>query len=187
VAACVARQWATAGVLALLAGGLLGFLVYNFPWRAGQRARIFLGDGGTLPVGFLLSALAIQITFTSPGDPGYALGTHWYGALAPVVILAVPIYDSVVVTLLRLSQGKSPMVGDHQHFSHRMVMRGFTQRGAVLLICAFGVVCSTGGLLLGTAEPWQAALVALQTGIVMVAIAALERPMLARMRAGERP
>lgn len=182
VAACVARQWATAGVLALLAGALLGFLVFNFPWRAGQRARIFMGDGGSLPVGFLLAALAVQITFTAPDRPGYALGTRWYGALAPLVILAVPLYDSVVVTLLRLAQGNSPMVGDRQHFSHRLVMRGLTPRGAVLLICAFGAVCGTGGLLLGTSEPWQAALIGLQTAVVVGAIAALERPMLARMR-----
>lgn len=185
VAACVARQWATAGVLALLCGALLGFLAFNFPWRAGQRARIFMGDGGSLPVGFLLATLAVQITFTAPEDPGYALGTRWYGALAPLVILAVPLYDSVVVTLLRLSQGKSPMVGDHQHFSHRLVMRGLTQRGAVLLICALGAVCGVGGLLLGTCEPWQAALIGLQTVLVLATIAALEQPMLARMRAGD--
>ena len=66
VAACVARQWATAGVLSLLCGGLLGFLAFNFPWRAGQRARIFMGDGGSLPVGFLLATLAVRITFTAP-------------------------------------------------------------------------------------------------------------------------
>lgn len=185
VAACVARQWATAGVLALLAGALLGFLVFNFPWRAGLRARIFMGDGGSLPVGFLLAALAVQITFTAPGEAGYALGTRWYGVLSPLVILAVPLYDSVVVTLLRMAQGRSPMVGDRQHFSHRLVMRGLTPRGAVLLICAFGAVCGTGGLLLGTSEPWQAALIGLQTLVVVGAIAALERPMLARMRAGD--
>jgi UDP-GlcNAc:undecaprenyl-phosphate GlcNAc-1-phosphate transferase len=187
VAACVARQWATAGVLSLLCGGLLGFLAFNFPWRAGQRARIFMGDGGSLPVGFLLATLAVRITFTAPEDPGYSLGSRWYGALAPLVILAVPLYDSVVVTILRLSQGKSPMVGDHQHFSHRLVMRGLTPRGAVLLICALGAVCGVAGLLLGTSEPWQAALIGLQTALVLATIAALEQPMLARMRAGERP
>ena len=139
IAACIARQWATAGVLALLAGALLGFLAFNFPWREGRSARIFMGDGGSLPVGFLLSALAIQITFTAPEDAAYALGTRWYGVLAPLVILAVPLYDSVIVTLLRLSQGKSPMVGDHQHFSHRLVMRalGEERSAAHRLVAAY--------------------------------------------------
>jgi UDP-GlcNAc:undecaprenyl-phosphate GlcNAc-1-phosphate transferase len=184
IAACIARQWATAGVLALLFGGLLGFLVFNFPWRPGRSARIFMGDGGSLPVGFLLATFAIQITFTAPNDPEYALGTHWYGVLAPLVILAVPLYDSVIVTVLRLSQGRSPMVGDHQHFSHRLVMRGFTRRGAVLLICAFAATCGIAGLLLGTAQPWQAALIGLQTIVVLITIAALEQPLLDDMRAG---
>jgi UDP-GlcNAc:undecaprenyl-phosphate GlcNAc-1-phosphate transferase len=186
IAACIARQWATAGVLALLAGALLGFLVFNFPWRAGRTARIFMGDGGSLPVGFLLSALAIQITFTAPDDAAYALGTRWYGVLAPLVILAVPLYDSVIVTLLRLSQGKSPMVGDHQHFSHRLVMRGLSRRGAVMLICALAIICGIAGLLLGTAAPWQAALIGVQTVIVLATIAALEQPLLEEMRSGER-
>ena len=186
IAACIARQWATAGVLALLAGALLGFLAFNFPWREGRSARIFMGDGGSLPVGFLLSALAIQITFTAPEDAAYALGTRWYGVLAPLVILAVPLYDSVIVTLLRLSQGKSPMVGDHQHFSHRLVMRGLSRRGAVMLICALAIICGISGLLLGTAAPWQAALIGVQTVIVLATIAALEQPLLEEMRSGER-
>jgi len=181
VAACVARQWATAGVLALLAGALLGFLVFNFPWRAGLRARIFMGDGGSLPVGFLLAALAVQITFTAPGEAGYALGTRWYGVLSPLVILAVPLYDAFTVSVLRLVQGKSPMVGDQQHFSHRLVMRGLSRRGAVLLICALAATCGVSGLLLGTAAPWQAVLIGVQVTVVLATIAALERPMLARM------
>jgi UDP-GlcNAc:undecaprenyl-phosphate GlcNAc-1-phosphate transferase len=145
-----------------------------------------MGDGGSLPVGFLLSALAIQITFTAPEDAAYALGTRWYGVLAPLVILAVPLYDSVIVTLLRLSQGKSPMVGDHQHFSHRLVMRGLSRRGAVMLICALAIICGIAGLLLGTAAPWQAALIGVQTVIVLATIAALEQPLLEEMRSGER-
>ena len=183
-AACISRQWATAAVLALLAGGLLGFLVFNFPWRAARPARIFMGDGGSLPVGFLLAALAIQITFTAPDDPEYALGARWYGVLTPLVILTVPLYDSVIVTLLRLGQGKSPMVGDHQHFSHRLVMRGLSSRGAVLLICALATTCGIGGLLLGTAAPWQAVLIGAQTIMVLLTVAALEQPMLAQMRTG---
>ncbi len=184
MAACIAGQWATAAVLALLVGGLLGFLVFNFPWRAGRPARIFMGDGGSLPVGFLLATLAIQITFTTDEDPQYALGTHWYGVLAPLVILTVPLYDSVIVTLLRMGQGQSPMVGDHQHFSHRLVMRGLSSRGAVLLICALATTCGIGGLLLGTAAPWQAVLIGAQTILVLFTIAALERPLLEEMRNG---
>jgi UDP-GlcNAc:undecaprenyl-phosphate GlcNAc-1-phosphate transferase len=182
VAAAVAEQWMTAGLLAVLAGALLGFLAFNFPWRAGQTARIFMGDGGSLVVGYLLAVLAMAIVFTAPGRPGYALGTHAYGVFAPLVILAVPLYDACTVTLLRWSQGRSPMVGDQQHFSHRLVLRGLTKRGAVLLICALAAVCGVSGLLLGSAAPWQAALIAAQVAVVLGTIAALERPQLRAMR-----
>jgi hypothetical protein len=73
------------------------------------------------------------------------------------------------------------MVGDQQHFSHRLVMRGLSRRGAVLLICALAATCGVSGLLLGTAAPWQAVLIGGQVAVVLATIAALERPMLARM------
>jgi UDP-GlcNAc:undecaprenyl-phosphate GlcNAc-1-phosphate transferase len=183
-AACIAGQWATAGLLAVLAGAVVGFLAFNFPWRAGRQARIFMGDGGSLPLGFLLAALAMQITFTSPDEPGYALGSRWYGVLAPLVILAVPLYDAFTVSVLRIAQGRSPMVGDQQHFSHRLVMRGLSRRGSVLMICALAAACGVSGLLVGTAAPWQAALIGVQVAMILGTIAALERPML-RAMAGE--
>jgi hypothetical protein len=74
------------------------------------------------------------------------------------------------------------MVGDQQHFSHRLVLRGLTKRGAVLLICALAAVCGVSGLLLGSAAPWQAALIAAQVAVVLGTIAALERPQLRAMR-----
>jgi hypothetical protein len=77
------------------------------------------------------------------------------------------------------------MVGDQQHFSHRLVMRGLTRRGAVLLICAIAACCGISGLLLGTAAPWQASLIGVQVAVFMATLAALERPMLGRL-AGER-
>ena len=181
IAAGIAGQWATSGLLAVLCGALVGFLAFNFPWRASSSARIFLGDGGALPVGFLLAVLAMQVTFTSPQEPGYALGTRWYGVLAPLVILAVPLYDAFTVSGLRMLQGRSPMVGDQQHFSHRLVMRGLTRRGAVLLICAIAACCGIAGLLLGTAAPWQAALIGVQVAVFMATLAAFERPMLGRL------
>lgn len=186
VAATIAKQWMTAGMLALLVGALLGFLLFNFPWTRGRTARIFMGDGGSLVVGYLLATLSMQIVYTAPEQEGYALGTHWYGIFTPLVVLAVPLYDTGTVVGLRLLQRRSPMVGDQQHFSHRLVMRGLSRRGAVLLICALAGVCGVGGLLLGTSAPWQAALIALQTGLVLLTIAALERPMLAQMQADAR-
>ncbi len=184
IGACIARQWLTAAMLALLVGALCGFLLFNAPWTQRRSARIFMGDGGSLLVGFLLAILAVRIVFVNIDEPSYALGTHWYGVLAPIVILAVPLYDTFTVTVLRLMQGRSPMVGDQQHFSHRLVMRGLSKRGAVAVIWALAGICGVSGLLLGTAAPWQAALLALQVALVIGALAGLERPMLETLHGG---
>lgn len=180
--ACIARQWLTAALLAMLAGALCGFLIYNAPWTRQRTARIFMGDGGSLFVGFMLAVLSVRIVFVNADEPDYALGTHWYGVLAPLVILAVPLYDTFTVTVLRVLQGRSPMVGDQQHFSHRLVMRGLSRRGAVAVIWALAGICGVSGLMLGTAAPWQAALIGLQVALVLGALAGLERPMLSRMQ-----
>lgn len=167
-AALVNQQWFIAATLALLVGALLGFLLFNFP-----PARIFMGDGGSLVVGFLLAVLTARTTFYDPGT-ATAIGTAWYGVFMPVVILAIPLYDFTTVTLLRLSQGRSPLVGDQQHFSHRLVGRGMSSRGAVIVIWGLTLVTGIGGISMGRLLPWQAALVGVQTLAVLTVIALFE-------------
>ena len=74
-------QWYIGASLAMLLGSLVGFLIFNFP-----PARIFMGDGGSLVVGWLLAVATIRITFVDTSDPEYALGTAWYGVLMPLVV-----------------------------------------------------------------------------------------------------
>lgn len=169
VATILNAQWFIAGSLALLIGSLLGFLVFNFP-----PARIFMGDGGSLVIGFLLAILTARTTFYSPNDPTYALGGGWYGVFMPVIVLAIPLYDFLTVTILRLRQGKSPFVGDQQHFSHRLVQRGLSRRGAVLVIWGATAVTGIGGIALGSLAAWQAVLVAGQTLLMLMIIWMLE-------------
>jgi UDP-GlcNAc:undecaprenyl-phosphate GlcNAc-1-phosphate transferase len=173
VAAILAAQWFVAGVLLLLAGGLAGFLVFNAP-----PARIFMGDGGSMVVGFLLAVLTARITFVHP-----ALGGAWYGVFLPLAVLAVPLYDCTVVTVIRLRQGRSPLVGDQQHFSHRLVDRGLSRRGAVAVIVGLTAVTGIGGLSLGSLAPWQAILVGVQTLLVLGVVGLLEH---ASRRSGRR-
>ncbi|MCA9291604.1 MAG: undecaprenyl/decaprenyl-phosphate alpha-N-acetylglucosaminyl 1-phosphate transferase, partial [Phycisphaerales bacterium] len=164
VACLVNHQWFIAATLALLIGGLLGFLVFNIP-----PARIFMGDGGSLVVGFLLAVLTARTTYLHPD-----LGGGWFGVFMPVIILAIPLYDLTSVTIIRLSQGKSPLVGDQQHFSHRLVQRGFSRRGAVFTIWGATAVTGIGGVSLGRLDGWQAALVGTQTLLVLAWIAMME-------------
>src|SRR5262249_48467822 len=93
------QQWFVAASLALLLGALLGFLCFNFP-----PASIFMGDSGSLVIGFILGVLTVRTTFL-PKDVNWGAG--WYSVFAPVIVLAVPLYDLIVVSLIRLSRGKS--------------------------------------------------------------------------------
>jgi UDP-GlcNAc:undecaprenyl-phosphate GlcNAc-1-phosphate transferase len=171
-AAIVVEQWFVAGLFGLLAGSLIGFLAFNFLPSSG--ARIFMGDGGSQPLGLMLAALSLRLVFSDPSDPDYALGTRGYGALAPLIVLAVPLYDLVATSAIRIRQGRSPFVGDQQHLSHRLVQRGFSRRGSVMLIWALAAVVGVGGVSLGSLAPWQATLVGVQTLLALGVLAAAE-------------
>ncbi len=177
MAATIANhQWFVSAECAVLAGAIGGFLLFNFPWRgSGRGARIFMGDGGSLLIGMALGILTIRITYADPADPAYSLGGQWYGALAPLLVLAVPLFDLVTVSLMRIREGKSPFVGDQRHISHRLVGLGLTPRGAVLALCALGAITGVGGILLGSLAPWQAGLVAVQGVAALSVVWLIER------------
>ena len=168
--ALISGQWFVAAVLALLIGALLGFLAFNFP-----PASIFMGDGGSLVIGFLIAFCSVRVTYTQLG-PHAPADSHWWAVLTPLVVLAIPLYDLTSVTLIRLAQGKSPFVGDTQHFSHRLVQRGLTRPAAVFVIYACTLATGLGGILLTRASTgWQATLVAGQTVAILIVLALLER------------
>jgi UDP-GlcNAc:undecaprenyl-phosphate GlcNAc-1-phosphate transferase len=177
-AALIQGQWFIAGTLALLIGALAGFLAFNFPWQARGTgpdgrptggARLFMGDGGSLVVGFLLAFLTVRTTYLGP-----ELGGGWYGVLMPVLVLAVPLYDLLIVSVIRLRAGRSPMVGDLNHLSHRLVRRGLSQRSAVLAIYGLTAITALPSIGLAGLKPWHAALVGGQVLITLVLIAILE-------------
>lgn len=171
-------QWFVAGFLCLLIGGLLAFLCFNFPFREWDAAKgkggatIFLGDGGSLVVGFLLAFLSIRITYAGGVQPGEAL--PWHVVLTPLVILAVPLYDFTSVVVIRLSQGKSPFVGDLQHLSHRIEQKGLSRRQAVLVIYLFAAAVGLSGLLLPGLRGVGPILLLAQVVVLMCALALFE-------------
>ncbi|MDA8376493.1 MAG: MraY family glycosyltransferase [Planctomycetia bacterium] len=163
VAALQAQQWFICGLLLLYVGATLGFLVHNFP-----PAKIFMGDGGSMVLGFFLSALTIRTTF-------YAGHGRWYAVLMPLLVAAVPLYDFVVVCLLRLQRGRSPFVGDTNHFSHRLTRHGFSQRGAVLVIYAVTLASGLSAPLLAKANGFEAVLIGVQCLSILTIVGILER------------
>lgn len=150
----------------VIAGSLLGFLIFNFP-----PATIIMGDAGSLPVGYLMSVLTILTTFYDP-DHG---STPW-GLLTPFVVLAVPLYDVCSVVAVRLRAGDSPLRGDNRHFSHRLVKKGLSRRGAVLTIYLATAATALPAIHLPQLDWTGAALTIAQCLCVVTMIAILEQP-----------
>lgn len=163
--ALLAGQWFVAAMLALLVGSLLGFLWFNKP-----VASIFMGDGGSLVIGFLLAFLSVRITYSHTQHEAIT----WHAVFTPLVVLAVPLYDFTSVVLLRLKQGKSPFVGDLQHVSHRLVNRGLSKPLAVVTICGLAGVVGLAGVLLPGATATEATLIACQVALLLVVLAIME-------------
>jgi UDP-GlcNAc:undecaprenyl-phosphate GlcNAc-1-phosphate transferase len=160
-------QWFVAAALALLLGSLLGFLLHNFP-----PATIFMGDSGSLLIGLVLGVLTVRTTYL-PGPMPLAEG--WYAVLAPVMVLALPLYDLIVVSIIRLKRGKSPFVGDTNHFSHRLAGRGMSRRTAVLCIYLATAATSVAAIALPHVSPSFAPLLFLQTLLILGLVALLEQ------------
>lgn len=121
--AAIQGQYLVALLGLLVSGSLLGFLPYNFP-----KASAFLGDTGSHLIGYLLAVMAILPHFYNRQNP------HPLAVLLPLLVLAVPLGDLVWVVQLRWRLHQPFYVGDNNHLSHRLVRRGWTRPGAVLLI-----------------------------------------------------
>lgn len=130
--AAMNNQYLVGALSAALVGACIGFLVYNF-----NPASIFMGDAGSLFLGFILAAVGIKLRFPD----GIEIVT-W---MVPVLILGLPLFDTALVIVSRLRRGFNPLTTPGKdHVSHRLVAMGYTRREAVLicyLICAgLGVV-----------------------------------------------
>jgi len=130
--AVMSGQYLVASLSAALLGACLGFLYFNF-----NPASIFMGDTGSLFIGFVLAALGIKLRFPDNVD-----FVTW---MIPVVVLGLPIFDTTLVIASRLRRGLNPLTTPGKdHVSHRLVKMGATQREAVLMLylvcCALGVV-----------------------------------------------
>lgn len=157
-------RWFVAGFLCLLAGSLIGFLVHNFP-----PAKIFMGDAGSCFLGFALATMTVLGTFYDYEQ------NNKHVLLAPLCILAVPLYDFTSVVLIRLSRGLSPFHADKNHFSHRLVELGFSKKYAVLTIHLVTLTTGLGGLLMYHVPGWAGAtLILFMEGCLLAVIAVIE-------------
>jgi UDP-GlcNAc:undecaprenyl-phosphate GlcNAc-1-phosphate transferase len=104
--------------LALL-GSLLGFLRYNFP-----PAKIFMGDTGSMFIGYVIAIIAIQ---------GSQKGSSVVALLSPVIALGLPLFDTMLAIARRVARGKPILIADSDHIHHRLLKLGLSKREAVLI------------------------------------------------------
>jgi UDP-GlcNAc:undecaprenyl-phosphate GlcNAc-1-phosphate transferase len=151
-------------VAAAVLGASLGFLRWNF-----NPARIFMGDGGAMFLGFMMATLGLKLRFLELPQ-----ATSW---MIPVLILGVPIFDTTLVTISRARRGLIPFASPGKdHTAHRLANLGLGQRGAVLVLYTLGALFGLMALLISWLSVWQAyALASIVTVLAILAIIALER------------
>jgi UDP-GlcNAc:undecaprenyl-phosphate GlcNAc-1-phosphate transferase len=120
IAAVATGQGDVAVVCFSFVGILAAFLRYNFP-----RARIFMGDSGSLLLGFSLAVMAIRLTQS---------GTSGVAPMFPVLVLLVPIFDTLRVMIVRMVNGRNPFHADRSHLHHLIVRRNIPHARAVVLL-----------------------------------------------------
>lgn len=124
---------------AALAGAALGFLPYNLS----SRWKLFMGDTGSLLLGFVLAALSMGTSYTSINDAGL---------FAPLLILGIPLYDTALVTYCRFRQGRSPFLGSKDHLAFRLEAAGFFRHEVLLMIYAVSFVLSLSAFIVTRVE-----------------------------------
>jgi UDP-GlcNAc:undecaprenyl-phosphate/decaprenyl-phosphate GlcNAc-1-phosphate transferase len=136
---------------AAILGSAVGFLVYNF-----NPASTFMGDMGALVLGFVLAVLGIKLEFGT-----HPVNVMW---LVPVLVLALPIFDIILVVCTRIVEGRPISQAGKDHTSHRLLSLGFNQRQTLFLLYGMCLLFGLIGLLISAAPPeigWRIGFVAL--------------------------
>jgi UDP-GlcNAc:undecaprenyl-phosphate GlcNAc-1-phosphate transferase len=157
-------QTLVATLAAAVLGGASGFLRYNF-----KPAKIFMGDGGAMFLGFLMATLGLKLRLEH--------ANHLSGWLAPLLVLGAAIFDTTLVTISRSRRGLLPFTTPGKdHTAHRLANLGWGQRGAVLAMYSLGALSGGAAILVGylpSRGAWLAAGVA--ASLALLGVAALER------------
>jgi UDP-GlcNAc:undecaprenyl-phosphate GlcNAc-1-phosphate transferase len=151
-----------AALAAIICGATLAFLRHNY-----HPARIFMGDTGALALGFLLAAVAVQ---------GVLKTAATIALVGPLLVVAVPILDTSFVVLKRVRYKRSPFAPDQNHFYHRFMRIGFTQRRTAAYLHLWALLLAAYAILLRFEPPrplghWQLdnTLIAIGVGLVVLA------------------
>ena len=149
---------------AAVLGAATGFLRWNF-----KPAKIFMGDGGAMFLGFLMATLGLKLRLEQ--------ANHISGWLAPLLILGVTIFDTTLVTISRSRRGLLPFATPGKdHAAHRLANLGLGQRGAVVSLYILGLLSGGTAILVSYLQPMAAVMVAVvASAVVLTGVFLLER------------
>ena len=147
-----------------LGGSLLGYLCWNAP-----PARIYMGDAGALPLGFLIGVGTLSITFWPQ-----ASSSNFLALLSPLIITAIPLFDTGVVIVKRWRRGKPIMQGDRNHISHRLGRLGLSPKATMATVVSLQVALAGSVLSLRSGDVASGALVILTDLAILLAVVLLE-------------
>ncbi|WP_084252722.1 MraY family glycosyltransferase [Devriesea agamarum] len=157
-------------ITAVMIGACLGFLPHNF-----DRARIFMGDSGSMLLGLLLAASTI--TVTGQVDPGRLKTSDLVGQFLPILlplgVMFIPFLDFTSAVVRRVGAGKSPFHPDKRHLHHRLLALGHSKRGAALIMYLWTVVVAIG-LLLPVLVPFTYAAIFWAVGIAFAVVLTID-------------
>jgi len=137
-------QLFTAFIFVALAGSLLGFLPFNW-----YPSKIFMGDAGSLFIGYMLGTLTVVSSYITPESQTVI------PVIIPLLVLSVPIYDTFSVMVIRWREHRPLFVGDKKHFSHRLMALGMRQTQAVFFIYVVTLTVGMVAVLLPGAKAWE--------------------------------
>jgi len=145
-------QMLNAIITITIGGALIGFLRYNFP-----PAKVYLGDTGSMLIGFLLAAMAIRCTFKQ---------SYAFAFFAPIAFLAIPFIDTAAAIIRRRLTGRSIFAVDRGHLHHSLMKRGYSPRISLLWVTLLSTMTAVGGILAFINRQSEYALVSI--GLVLI-------------------
>lgn len=149
-------DWSLLVIASALAGSVLGFLFYNFP-----PATIFMGDSGSLFIGFTLAVLAIA---RQPQASNVFAITG-----VPTLLFLLPILDTSLVALTRILRGQSPVIGGQDHTSHRLIAFGLSERQTLLVLYTVAIASGVAAIAIETIDYWLS-LILVPTVVITLAL-----------------
>jgi UDP-GlcNAc:undecaprenyl-phosphate GlcNAc-1-phosphate transferase len=156
IVAFLEGQFASALLAAILFGSIMGFLKYNF-----HPAKIFMGDTGSMFLGFCLSVIAIE---------GLTKGATVISIFIPVVILGIPIFDTAFAIIRRFVNGQPIFQADKEHLHHRLLDLGLSHKQTVLAIYFISIILSTSAVLLAKLSTEQGTLILIILSMAVIII-----------------